>query len=86
LPCSNARPRSAHRRPHRPAGRPRRGRSALTLRPLREAIERYLTDDPAAAIDAAIVDSYARAPPDEDFGAAWAARQSIEAGPWEDAT
>ncbi len=44
----------------------------------------YLIDDPAAAIDAAIVDSYTRIPPDEDFGAAWAARASIESEPWED--
>jgi Arc/MetJ-type ribon-helix-helix transcriptional regulator len=58
----------------------RRSRSDL----IREAIERYLTDDPAAAIDAAIVESYTRTPPSEDFGAAWAARQSIEAEPWED--
>jgi hypothetical protein len=46
--------------------------------------ERHQTDDPGA-IDAAIVDSYTRTPPDEDFGAAWAARASIEAEPWEDA-
>jgi Arc/MetJ-type ribon-helix-helix transcriptional regulator len=52
----------------------RRSRSDL----IREAIERYLTADLAAAIDAAIVDSYTRIPPDEDFGAAWAARASIE--------
>jgi len=58
----------------------RRSRSDL----IREAIERYLTDDPAAAIDAAIVDSYTRIPQDEDFGAAWAARTSIESEPWED--
>lgn len=57
----------------------RRSRSDL----IREAIERYLTDDPAAAIDAAIVDGYTRIPPDEDFGAVWAARSSIEAEPWE---
>jgi hypothetical protein len=46
--------------------------------------ERHQTDDPGA-IDAAIVDSYTRTPPDEDFGAAWAARASREAEPWEDA-
>jgi len=57
----------------------RRSRSDL----IREAIERYLTDDPAAVIDAAIVDSYTRVPPDEDFGAPWAARASIDAEPWE---
>jgi predicted transcriptional regulator len=56
----------------------RRSRSDL----IREAIERYLADDPAAAIDAAIVDSYTRAPPADDFGAAAAARASIEAEPW----
>jgi predicted transcriptional regulator len=56
-----------------------RSRSAL----IREAIERYLTDDPAAAIDAAIVNSYTRVPPDEDAGAIWAARASIAAEPWE---
>jgi metal-responsive CopG/Arc/MetJ family transcriptional regulator len=59
----------------------RRSRSDL----IREAIERYLTDDPAAAIDAAIVASYTSMPPDEDFGAAMAARASIEAEPWEQA-
>lgn len=58
----------------------RRSRSDL----IREAIERYLTDDPAAAIDAAIVASYTLMPPDEDLGAAWAARTSIEAEPWDD--
>ena len=58
----------------------RRSRSDL----IREAIERYLADDPAAVIDAAIVDSYTRIPPDEDFGAGWAARASIDAEPWED--
>lgn len=57
----------------------RRSRSDL----IREAIERYLTDDPSAMIDAAIVDSYTRIPPDEDFGATWAARTSIDAEPWE---
>jgi predicted transcriptional regulator len=57
-----------------------RSRSEL----IREAIERYLTDDPAAAIDAAIVDSYTRILPDDDLGAAWAAQASIEAEPWED--
>lgn len=61
----------------------RRSRSDL----IREAIERYLTDDPAAAIDAAIVDGYTRIPPDEDLAAAtWAARTAIEAEPWGDAT
>jgi Arc/MetJ-type ribon-helix-helix transcriptional regulator len=58
----------------------RRSRSDL----IREAIERYLSDDPAAMIDAVIVDSYTRIPPDEDFGAAWTARASIEAEPWDD--
>jgi predicted DNA-binding protein len=58
----------------------RRSRSDL----IREAIERYLTDDPAAAIDAAIVESYTRMPGDEDFGAAWAAQASIDAEPWEE--
>ena len=57
----------------------RRSRSDL----IREAIERYLADDPAAMIDAAIVDSYTRIPPDEDFGATGAARASIDAEPWE---
>jgi predicted transcriptional regulator len=57
----------------------RRSRSDL----IREAIELYLTDDPAAAVDAAIVDSYTRMPPDEDAGAAWAARASIAAEPWD---
>jgi Arc/MetJ-type ribon-helix-helix transcriptional regulator len=51
---------------------------------IREAIERYLTDDPAAATDRAIVESYTNMPPVEDFGAAWAARQSIEAEPWDE--
>lgn len=59
----------------------RRSRSDL----IREAIERYLTDDPSAAIDAAIVDGYTRIPADEDFGAGWAARTSIAGEPWKDA-
>ncbi|MDQ3677126.1 MAG: ribbon-helix-helix protein, CopG family [Actinomycetota bacterium] len=59
----------------------RRSRSDL----IREAIERYLADDPAAVIDAAIVDSYTRIPPDEDFGSEWATRTSIATEPWEDA-
>jgi Arc/MetJ-type ribon-helix-helix transcriptional regulator len=50
---------------------------------IREAIERYLTADPTAAVDAAIVESYTNTPPDDDFGASWAARQSIEAEPWD---
>lgn len=58
----------------------RRSRSDL----IREAIERYLAADPAALIDAAIVESYTRIPPDEDFGAQWAARTSIDAEPWEE--
>lgn len=60
----------------------RRSRSDL----VRETIERYLTDDPATTIDAAIVKSYTRLPADEDFGAAWAARASIEAERWGGAT
>jgi predicted DNA-binding protein len=58
----------------------RRSRSDL----IREAIERYLIDDASAAIDAAIVDGYTRIPPDENFGARWAARTSIEAEPWDE--
>ena len=58
----------------------RRSRSDL----IREAIERYLQDGPAAAIDAAIVAGYTRIPPAEDFGEAWSARTSIEAEPWEE--
>lgn len=58
----------------------RRSRSDL----IREAIERYLTEDPAAAVDAAIIDGYARIPPAEDLGAAWSARASITAEPWDD--
>ena len=50
---------------------------------IREAIERYLSNDPSAAIDFAIVDGYTRLPPDEDLGAAWAARTSLEAESWQ---
>jgi plasmid stability protein len=60
----------------------RRSRSDL----IREAIEGYLADDRSAAIDAAIVDSYTRIPPDEDFGASWSARTSIGTEPWEGST
>ncbi len=56
----------------------RRSRSEL----IREAIERYLGDDPATAIDDAIVDSYTRIPPGVNEASAWAARMSIEAEPW----
>ena len=35
------------------------------------------------SIDEAIVESYSRTPPDDDFGAAWSVRASIEAEPWE---
>ncbi len=58
----------------------RRSRSDL----IREAIDQYLSGNPAAAIDAAIVESYTRIPPEHDFGGPWAARVSIEAEPWED--
>jgi predicted transcriptional regulator len=58
----------------------RRSRSDL----IRDAIERYLREDPAAAIDAAIVDGYKRIPPDEDLGAAWSVLRSIELESWEE--
>jgi len=59
------------------------GRSRSEL--IREAIEDYLADHRASAIDEAIIAGYTRLPPDEDFGAAWAARASIQAEPWDDA-
>lgn len=65
------------------ARRAREGRSRSDL--IREAIEAYLADDRAAAIDRAIVDGYTRIPPTEDFGAIWAVRASLESEPWEDA-
>ena len=58
---------------------PGRSRSEL----IREALELYLAQRRSAAIDAAIVDGYARIPPDEDFGAMASARASIEAEPWD---
>lgn len=61
--------------------RAREGRSRSEL--IREAIERYLGEHRAESIDDAIVAGYTRVPPDEDFGAAWAARASIAAEPWE---
>jgi Arc/MetJ-type ribon-helix-helix transcriptional regulator len=60
--------------------RARDGRSRSEL--IREAIDRYLAAESEAAIDRAILDGYARTPP-EDLGAAWAARASIAAEPWE---
>ncbi len=62
------------------ARRAREGRSRSEL--IREAIESYLADDRDAAIDDAIVDGYTRIPPEEDFGAEWAARTLIAAEPW----
>ena len=56
----------------------RRSRSDL----IREAIERYLADDPSAAIDASIRDGYTRIPPTEDPAAQWSARASIAAESW----
>ncbi len=50
---------------------------------IREAIELYLADRSGAAIDAAIVAGYERVPPCEDFGAAAAARASIQAESWD---
>lgn len=64
------------------ARRAREGRSRSEL--IRDAIEAYLTVDREAAIDRAIIDGYARVPPDDNFGAGWAARVSIEAEPWPD--
>lgn len=61
--------------------RAREGRSRSEL--IREAIEFYLADDREAAVDQAIVEGYSRIPAAEDLGAAWAARASIEAEPWE---
>lgn len=60
------------------AARERRSRSEL----VRDAIDGYLADDREAELDARIVDGYTRLPPDEDLGAAWAARASIQAEPW----
>ncbi len=62
--------------------RAREGRSRSDL--IREAIEAYLADDRAAAIDRAIVDGYTRMPPTEDFGATGAVRASLQSEPWED--
>lgn len=58
----------------------REGRSRSQL--IREALDGYLADDREGEIDRAIVESYTRIP-QEDFGAKWSARQSIEAEPWE---
>ena len=63
------------------ARRAREGRSRSEL--IREAIEAYLAEDRRAATDAAIVAGYTRTPPEENLGAAWAARASIAAEPWE---
>ena len=48
---------------------------------IREAIELYLAGRRAQSVDAAVVAGYTRIPPDEDLGAAWAARASIGAEP-----
>jgi Arc/MetJ-type ribon-helix-helix transcriptional regulator len=63
------------------ARRAREGRSRSEL--IREAIEAYLADDRRTAIDEAMVAGYTRTPPEEDLGAAWGARASISAEPWE---
>ena len=50
---------------------------------IRTALEEYLANDRAAAIDAAIADGYRRIPPAEaDAWAAAAARRSVAAEPW----
>jgi metal-responsive CopG/Arc/MetJ family transcriptional regulator len=58
----------------------RTGRSRSDL--IRSAIERELTDDREAAIDAAIVEGYTRIPQEPDPWADVAARESIRAEPW----
>lgn len=65
------------------ARREREGRSRSEL--IREAIEAYLAADREAAIDRAILDGYTRVPPAENLGAAWSARTTIAAEPWENA-
>ena len=50
---------------------------------IREALEGYLAADREADIDRRIVDAYTRQP-QEDLGAAWAARASIAAENWDD--
>ena len=59
----------------------RTGRSRSEL--IRAAIERDLSEDRAAAIDAAIVEGYRRDPPPKhDEWAAASARRSVAAEPW----
>ena len=61
------------------AAREGRNRSEL----IREALAGYLAADREADIDRRIVDAYTRQP-QEDLGAAWAARASIAAENWDD--
>jgi Ribbon-helix-helix protein, copG family len=49
---------------------------------IRDAVEAYLADDRAAAIDRAIVEGYTRIPPEPDPWAEAAADDSIRAEPW----
>lgn len=58
----------------------REGRSRSQL--IRDAVASYLAEDREGEIDRAIVESYTQRP-QEDFGAEWSARRSIEAEPWE---
>jgi predicted transcriptional regulator len=60
------------------ASRTGRSRSAL----IREAIERYLSEDREAAIDAAIVAGYRRFPQEPDPWVDLLAREGIAAEPW----
>ena len=59
----------------------RDGRSRSEL--IREAIERYLADDPEAEIDRAIIEGYRRHPPD-DLHEDWPTRTSVAEESWED--
>lgn len=60
------------------AGRAGRSRSAL----IREAIERYLSEDREAAIDSAIVAGYTRIPEEDDPWVELAGRRLIASEPW----
>lgn len=58
----------------------RTGRSRSDL--IREAIERYLSEDVEAEIDRQIVEGYRRIPQERDSSHALNARRAIEEEPW----
>lgn len=49
---------------------------------IRDAVEAYLADERAAAVDRAIIDGYTRVPPEDDPWVDAATEDSIRAEPW----